>query len=280
MNLELIKDLGRRIGSTGAVDPDARDLVMRGYALWYRPRATGNNVEAMRAFARAVEIDPSSLNARVGIAKILVSNVTQAWTGTATQDIARAEDLLRHVLGEDTGCALAHSTMGMVRRQQNRLDESRFEFETAIALDPNDTYAHIQLGWTLVFLGETDAAVERCEKALRLSPRDPQLWGYHLPLGWCHLLSREVAPPIDRVLRSRALNPRLWFIHFSVAAAMGLGDRIAEAKTALTEMLKLKPEASSIAGFRRLRPWGNVRYWDLFDETAGTGLRRTGFPDE
>jgi TolB-like protein len=279
LNLELIKDLGHRIDATGAVDPDARDLVMRGYALWYRPRATGNNVEAIRVFERALEIDPRSLDARVGIAKILVSNVTQAWTGTAEQDIARAEDLLLHVLEQDVGCALAHSTMGMVRRQQNRLDESRFEFETAIALDPNDTYAHIQLGWTLVYLSETDAAVERCEKALRLSPRDPQLWGYHLPLGWCHLLSREVEPAIDRVLRSRALNPRLWFIHFSVAAAMGVGGRIDDAKTSLTEMLKLKPEASSIAGCRRLRPWGNARYWERFDVTAATGLRRAGFPD-
>ena len=279
LNLELIKDLGRRTDATGAVDPDARDLVMRGYALWYRPRATGNNVEAIRVFERALEIDPRSLDARVGIAKILVSNVTQAWTGTAEQDIARAEDLLLHVLGQDAGCALAHSTMGMVRRQQNRLDESRFEFETAITLDPNDTYAHIQLGWTLIFLSEVDAAVERCEKALRLSPRDPQLWGYHLPLGWCHLLWREVEPAIDRVLRSRALNPRLWFIHFSVAAAMGVGGRIDDAKTSLTEMLKLKPEASSIAGCRRLRPWGNARYWELFDETAATGLRRAGFPD-
>jgi adenylate cyclase len=279
LNLELIKDLDRRMDATGTIDPDARDLIMRGYALWYRPRATHNNVGAIRVFERALEIDPRSLDARVGIAKILVSNVTQAWTDTAEQDIARAEDLLLQVLEQDAGCALAHSTMGMVRREQNRLDESRFEFETAIAFDPNDTYAHIQLGWTLVWLSEIEAAVERCEKALRLSPRDPQLWGYHLPLGWCHLLSYEVEPAINRVLRSRALNPRLWFIHFSVAAAMGLGGRIDEAKTALTDMLKLKPEASSIAGCRRLRPWGNARYWELFDETAAAGLRRAGFPD-
>jgi hypothetical protein len=60
---------------------------------------------------------------------------------------------------------------------------------------------------------------------------------------------------------------------------MGLGGRIDEAKTALTEMLKLKPEASSIARCRHLRPWGNAQYWALFDETVATGLRRAGFPD-
>ena len=76
---------------------------MQGYALWYRPRATRNNVEAIRIFERALEIDPRSLDARVGIAKILVSNVTQAWTDTAEQDIARAEDLLLQVLEQDPG---------------------------------------------------------------------------------------------------------------------------------------------------------------------------------
>lgn len=279
LNLELIKDLGRRIEQGAAVDPEARDLVMRGYALWYRPRATANNQEAMRAFERALDLDPRSLDARIGIAKIRVSNVTAAWTSSAERDIARAEALLLEVLEQDTGCALAHSTMGMVRRQQNRLDEARFAFETAIALDPNDTYAHIQLGWTFVYLGETEAAVARCEKALRLSPRDPQLWGYHLPLGWCHLLSREVEPAIDRMIRSRALNPRLWNIHFSVAAAFGLGGRLDDARAALVEMLKLKPEADSLARFRIFRPWGNTQYWKLFEETAAAGLRRAGFPD-
>jgi Tfp pilus assembly protein PilF len=74
------------------------------------------------------------------------SNVIQAWSRPAAEDIGRAEQLLLDIFEQDTGSSLAHSTMGMVRRFQNRLIESRFEFETAIALDPNDTYAHIQLG--------------------------------------------------------------------------------------------------------------------------------------
>jgi hypothetical protein len=44
-------------------------------------------------------------------------------------------------------------------------------------------------------------------------------------------------------------------------------------------MLKLKPEANSLAQFRALRPWGNPRYWELFEKTAATGLRRIGFRD-
>ena len=208
-----------------------------------------------------------------------MSNVTQAWSRSAEGDTERAERLLLDVLEYDTGSALAHSTMGMVRRFQNRLTESRFEFETAIALDPNDTYAHIQLGWVLLYLGDPAAAVVRCEKAIRLSPRDPQLWGYHLPFGWCLLLSNNVDPAVDRLIGSRALNPRLWHIHFALAAALGLSGAAEDAKTALAEMLKLKPEANSLAQFRALRPWGGPRYWELFEQTAAAGLRRVGFRD-
>ena len=280
LNLELVKDLGRRIEQERAVDPDVRDLVMRGYAVWYRPRSVRNNEEAERIFARASAIDPRSIDAKIGIAKILVSNVTQAWSRSAAEDTGRAERLLLDVLEQDTGSSLAHSTMGMVRRFQNRLTESRFEFETAITLDPNDTYAHIQLGWVLLYLGDPAAAVVRCEKAIQLSPRDPQLWGYHLPLGWCRLLDNNVDLAIDQLIRSRALNPRLWHIHFALAAALALNGASEDAKTALAEMLKLKPEANSLAQFRALRPWGNPRYWELFEKTAAEGLRRAGFPDE
>jgi hypothetical protein len=42
----------------------------------------------------------------------------------------------------------------------------------------------------------------------------------------------------------------------------------------------LKQEANLLAQFRTLRPWGNSRYWELFEKTAAVGLRRAGMPEE
>ena len=71
-NLELVKDAGRRIEQERAVDPNARDLIMRGWAWYYRPRSADTLREAQRAFERALEIDPGSVDARIGVAAILV----------------------------------------------------------------------------------------------------------------------------------------------------------------------------------------------------------------
>ena len=69
LNLELVKDAGRRIDQERAVDPDARDLVMRGKAVSLRPHSAANRQEALRAFERALEIDPESIDAKIGIAR-------------------------------------------------------------------------------------------------------------------------------------------------------------------------------------------------------------------
>src|SRR4029077_7635296 len=56
LNVELLRDASRRIEQEKKLDPDARDLVMRGWASWYRPSSIANVQEALRAFERALEI--------------------------------------------------------------------------------------------------------------------------------------------------------------------------------------------------------------------------------
>jgi hypothetical protein len=48
------------------------------------------------------------------------------------------------------------------------------------------------------------------------------------------------------------------------------------ARTALGELRKV----NSLARFRDLRPWDTAQYWEPYEKTAATGLRRVGFPDE
>jgi hypothetical protein len=87
--------------------------------------------------------------------------------------------------------------LGVLRRVQVRLTESRIALEKAITLDPNNVYANRQLAWTLLFLAEPDAAITRGEKSLRLSPRDPYIFAIYQLIGWSHLISNRVDEAID-----------------------------------------------------------------------------------
>jgi adenylate cyclase len=227
---------------------------------------------------------PRSIDARLGIARMLLVKLVRDFDSGGSrsieQDGARVEQLLLEAIESDPNRSIARSSMGQLRRVQNRLTESRIEYETAITLDPNDDFAHVQFGWTLLFLGRPSAAIAEGEGAVRLSPRDPQMWGKYLQLGWCQLLSNQPDPAIDLFIKSRAANPRTWVTHFGLAGALGLKGDIDGANAALADLLKIKPEVNSLARFRDFRPWGNPQYWALYEKTAATGLRRAGFPDE
>ena len=88
-----------------------------------------------------LEIDPLSVDARIGIATLLLGRVSVGWSSSDQQDQARAEQLLLEALAADLNRSMAHVAMGVLRRNQLRFSESKMEFETAIALDRNNARA-------------------------------------------------------------------------------------------------------------------------------------------
>jgi len=231
-------------------------------------------------FELALAIDPQSVDARIGLATVLVSRITHDWSCSPAQDSARAEAFLLEALESDTNSSAAHYAMAGVRRVQNRLAESRIENEVAIALDPNHARAIFQLGQTLMYLGQPQAAIPYVETALRLSPHDSNVAALFGVLGRCRLyLGQDEA--IDLLRRARAANPRLYYYHLTLAGALAFNGELDEAKVVLAEAIRLNPEVSSIAAWRRHRPWEtNPAHWAFVKKTLSVGWRRAGLPDE
>jgi adenylate cyclase len=279
LNVELVRDSGRRVELERAVDPDARDLVMRGWAWVYRPVSAANLQEARRDFERALEIDPRSVDARIGLAQALLGNINLGWSSSAQQDQARAEQLILEALERDTNHSMAHVTMGIVRRMQNRLSEAKMEFETAITLDRSNARAFFQLGQTWMWLGQPEAGIPYVEKAIRLNPHDQTLASHHATLGFCHLLLGHVDQAIDLLRKARAENPRSFVFHLWLAGALGFKGDLDEARTALAEAIKLKPKTNSLKQLSASSP-GNSDFGTLREKTFYVGLRRAGMPEE
>ena len=281
LNLELAEAVGRRVEQEQATNPDAQDYVMRGWAWWYRRMSPANRQEAQRAFTRALEMDSRSVDARIGLATILVSNIADGWSASPDEDRSQSEKLLLEAVERDPNRSMAHYAMAMLRRSQGRLIESKIEFETAITLDRNNARAYFNLGQTLIFLGHPQAAIPHIEKAIRLNPFDRNAASFYWCLGMCHLLLADADQAIELLLKARASNPSLFYVYLWLAGAFGLKGDIAEAKNALAEALTLKPEINSLARLREYQPWiTNPPYWALREKTVNIGLRHAGFPEE
>jgi TolB-like protein/Tfp pilus assembly protein PilF len=281
LHLKLVEYVGRRIEREGMLNPDARDFVMRGWAWCYRPYSASNRREAQKAFERALEIDPRSADARIGVATVLVGNVIDGWSKSLEHDQERAERLLLEALEQNASSSMAHYAMGTLRRVQMRLAEARIELETSIALDRNNARAHYRLGQTLIFMGRPEAAIPHIEKAMQLNPHDPNLAALYWGLGTCYLFLGDLNQSVDFLRRGRTANPRLFFIHLFLAGALGCKGDLDEAKAALDEAVKIMPEIDSMIRWRRYAAaTKNPEYWALLETTVNVGLRQAGLPNQ
>jgi tetratricopeptide (TPR) repeat protein len=99
-------------------------------------------------------------------------------------------------------------------------------------------------------------------------------------LGQCHLLLGQVDEAMDLLRKARAANPRLWFWHLWLAGALGLSGDLYEARAALDDAIRLRPEVDSLARLRaRFPEYSGSRHWALCEKTLNIGLRRAGMPD-
>ena len=68
---------------------------MRGWAAYFRPVTQEHAQEAKQYFEQALAMDRVSVDARVGIATILVENVIKRWSKSPEEDVTRAERSVR-----------------------------------------------------------------------------------------------------------------------------------------------------------------------------------------
>jgi adenylate cyclase len=281
LRLELLEDADHRSRTKRSSDPNTHDLLVRGWAWFCRPRSASTLQDAQRDFERALELEPSSFEARIGLATVMVASLLEGWSDSLSQDQARVEQLLAEVFARVTNHSMAHQAMAMLRRSQNRLTEARIEAERAVALDRNNSAALYELGLALMYLGQPEAGIPHIEKAIRLSPRDPLVSAMHDGLGRCHLFLGHLDQATELFERVRAASPRNWNIHLWLAGALGLKGDLDAARSELAEAKRLKPEVNSLARWYADQAWiTNPRYRALREKTLNVGLRRAGLPGE
>ena len=148
-------------------------------------------------------------------------------------------------------------------------------YNKALALNPNLAGAWYASGWTRVFRGEPEAAIEHFAHAMRLSPLDPQIITMQAGTAFAHLLAGRYDEASSWAEKAMwAQNNYSTPVRIAIVSH-ALAGRAAEAKKALACLLELDP-AARIANFKEWAP-PLRRPEDL--EKLESGLRRAGMPE-
>ncbi len=148
-------------------DNRAYDLYLRGrHELWkLRPVPLR---EAQALFEQAIEIDPAYAPAYAGLSDSLVFQVNQGYA-EETKAFEEAEKALDRARALDSGSAEVLASLGLLRRQQGRIEASRDALRAAIALNPNNAPAHIWLSNTFP-IGDPPEALRLAQRAYAIDP--------------------------------------------------------------------------------------------------------------
>ena len=230
--------------------------------------------EALRQFYRAIDLDPEFSSAYGMAAWCYVIRKTNGWMLDVAQEVAETTRLARRAtdLGREDAVALCWGGYALAYAAGD-VDGGCAFVDNALTLNPNLAAAWNFSGWIRIFLGEHKAAIDRFERALRLSPRDPTAFHMHNGVAYAQFLAGEYekASSAARV----ALRDQTWLGGLRVlAASKALAGQLEEAREAIDRLLQLDP-AVRISNLKDrvspLRPEDFAKYADA--------LRKAGLPE-
>jgi TolB-like protein len=186
-NLESVEIARAKRKPTGNLD--AYDLYLRGLANAYQwPKAS--HEESLAQFYRAIELDPEFASAYGMAARAYAWRATNGWMADPAKEADQAAKLSQRAvdLGKDDAVALASAGMA-IARVVGDLEYGVSLVDQALALNPNVVSAWANSGWMRVWLGEPRVAIEHFQRAIRLSPVDPQMFVIDSGIAGAHLIA-------------------------------------------------------------------------------------------
>jgi len=277
LNLELVASEAAR----PTEHPDALDYILQGRAAVRNPRSRGKFAEAISLFERALALDPQSVAAQSWLALTLASRVINQMTDTTAADIARTQILVGQALAASPRSATVHFAKGEVLRAQKRYDEAIPEYERVLAFDRNSVSALVALGHCKLMSGSIEELIRLMERAIRLSPRDPQIAVMYYRIGEVHLLQSRNDEAISWLEKARSANIELEYVHAFLASAYGLKGETERAAAELAEARRRAgDDRYSTIAHLKVGYLGVPKIRALFEATYLLGLRKAGIPEE
>jgi adenylate cyclase len=269
--------------------PDALEYILRGHAAANKLSSRDTRAEAISMFERALALDPHSVEAQSRLAGTLAGRAMDGMANSVAADIARAEELAGLALAASPRSPYVHYAKGQVLRAQvqvlgaqGRCEEAISEYETAIALDRNLVFAIAAVGRCKLLAGPIEEVIPIVQRAIRLSPREPNIWNWYRWIGIVHLLQSRNDEAVHWLEKARNANPAPPYPRADLASAYGLQGSADHAAAELAQARSLSGDDrySSIARLRAVGTFGVPEIRALFEATYFVGLRKAGVPEE
>jgi adenylate cyclase len=250
---------------------DAWDLYQRGMSQ-FRKRDRENIDDAQALFEQALQIDPRFAPAHTGCARAFFY---RALYGMEEADKERALIAAQKAVELDSKDAEAHVTLSRIYNIKREHEAAISEARMAIELNPSLADAYHLLGSAMLHSGKAQDAVPQLQTAIQLSPHDDLIGAFHGRLALAYLYLGNYENALELAQNAVRFQTSQWTDYTYLLSALGHLEGEDEAKTALQELQRIKPDISVSFVSKYVPTSNNDDLKRLLD-----GLRKAGLPDK
>jgi tetratricopeptide (TPR) repeat protein len=253
---------------------DAYDYYLRGTADLERASREANE-KALKLFYKAIDLDPTYASPYAAAARCYTLRKANNWMIDPAGETVETARLARRAieLGRDDAVALSRAGYALARVVFEPREGAAF-LERALILNPHLALAWQYSGLLKAFLGESEIAIERLARAMRLSPLDPGLYSMQTAMALAHFIGGDYDTALSWTDKASREDPNFLPTFRIAATSAGLAGRLEEAKRAIARMLQIDPTCR-ISNLREHVPLQRPQDLAKYAE----GLRLAGLPE-
>ncbi len=253
-------------------DLTAYDLYLRAIQRAFRTTREGL-AEALQLVQRALELDPGFAAAASLAGACHAENVVRGYAIAPQFERKEAVRLMRVALKLDDSDPDTLATAALISALLVGDCETEIEMsDRAVALNPNSYRAWNCRGWVCKIAGQPEEAIRSFERAVRMSPLDPQQYTVLTGMGFALIELHRFDEAISAGRKAQRHNPSYPGPYRCLASAFAHLGRDAEAREAAARMLEIDPAFTISAWVARSRLSINAK---LMIE----GFRKAGLPE-
>jgi adenylate cyclase len=243
LNFELTKAEAAK--GARSTNPDATDLVMRGWGVLNQRGAYFNNkdkVDAARAlFEQALAIDSNNVQAIHGVAVASMQDYFWGRGNPGTDYDAKILGPLDAVIAVDPDYIGSYQNKSFYLAMSRRSDEALRVADAGLVLNPNNSDLYLARAFAELDLGRFDEAKSDMQQGLRLSPRGPLVTAFYTGIGDAEIGAGHPEAAIPEYRKSLDAGDHTFWNYANLAAAYALLGKMDEAKPLVAETLRLNP---------------------------------------
>jgi serine/threonine protein kinase/tetratricopeptide (TPR) repeat protein len=251
LDVKLLHGESYRIRGRSIKSPRAREIFYRALAALFSYKRAELS-EARRMLVEVAEIEPDSPHPHVFLAFAHYFEASHGFSGSPEKSLDEALAAADRALELDDPSGEAHMVRGMVLLMRGNHDAALDASDRAVPDRPSCPWGYALKGALLNFTGRPAEAVEMAQLAIRHTPVFPPIFASVLALGYYLLGQHEDA--VDAARGTLELTPDNVEVYVILAAALAASGRVAEARAARQEILRVKADFA-LDDFARSQPF-------------------------